>query len=172
MARSRTLTWALAFAVVFEGLRAGAGTFRVLIDLPARTAMGPAAFAAFSRATDLSPRGIAFYSVYGVGGFLVTAVAFGVAARAKACRAVQVALGLCCICSVLILAATTQAAPLMWAVGAKSHESVALASLLDRFAGWTVLRISLVDVSFLSVVAAAMLHGGAISAAAAARGRS
>ena len=54
------LVLVVAAATVFEGIRAGAGTFRLLLDLPARHRLGPGAFAAFSRATDLSAFGVVF----------------------------------------------------------------------------------------------------------------
>jgi hypothetical protein len=73
-AMRRGVIAAIAVAAGFEGLRAGAGTFRVLLDLPARTRIGPLAFAELSRATDLSTRGIVFYAVFGIGGALVTGV--------------------------------------------------------------------------------------------------
>jgi chromate transport protein ChrA len=47
----------------------GAGTFRLLLDLPARSRVE------FSRATDLSTTGIIFCALYGVGGALLTALA-------------------------------------------------------------------------------------------------
>lgn len=43
-----------------------------MIDLPARSRIGPIAFAEFSRATDLSTAGMVFYVLYGVGGALLT----------------------------------------------------------------------------------------------------
>ncbi|HEX5098113.1 MAG TPA: hypothetical protein VFV94_01365 [Polyangiaceae bacterium] len=150
----------MAAATVGEGLRAGAGTFRMLIDLPARFSVGPVAFAAFSRATDLSPRGIVFYSVYGIGGFLLTTAAFVVAWRSKASRPAQLTLAVSSVCSLLVLVATTQAAPLMWKIGRTGSERAVLADLLDRFVFWTALRVALVDISFLCVVAALLVELG------------
>jgi hypothetical protein len=146
----------LAATTIGEGLRAGAGSFRLLIDLPARFEVGPVAFAEFSRATDLSSRGIAFYSAYGIGGFLLTTATFIVAWRSKATRGARAALAISSVCSLLVLVATTQAAPLMWTVGRTGNHPAALADLLDRFVFWTSLRVGLVDISFLSVVAAAI----------------
>jgi Na+-driven multidrug efflux pump len=147
----------LAPVALFEGLRAGAGTFRAIVDLPARFELGPLAFGAFSKATDLSTRGVVFYVVFGVGGLVVTALAFGAAWRLKASRAARAALLLSCLCSVLVLLATTQAAPLMWKLGA-SQDPALIRSLLDRFVVWTQLRVVLVDVSFLAVLAAMTLE--------------
>jgi hypothetical protein len=150
----RIFSLLLGLTAVFEGGRAGAGTFRLLLDLPARLRIGPVAFAEFSRATDLSTRGIIFYSVYGFGGFVLTAAVWYAAFRAKAPRFARSLLGAACICSVAVLVLTTRAAPLMWKIGSGSTEPVALAALLDRFTVWTALRVACVDASFLSVVAA------------------
>ena len=56
----------LACAAGLSSAWAGAVTFRVLIDLPARHRIGALAFAELSRATDLS-RGLVFYPVGAIG---------------------------------------------------------------------------------------------------------
>jgi len=146
--------FSLSLTVVFEGVRAGAGTFRLLLDLPARFQIGPVAFADFSRATDLSTRGIIFYSLYGLGGALLTAATWVVASRARAPRSVRLLVGFASACSVTVLLLTTQAAPLMWRVGSAANDPAALADLLQRFTFWTTLRVGCVDLSFLAIVAA------------------
>jgi hypothetical protein len=149
---ARRLPLTLGATTLFEGLRAGAGTFRLLLDLPARHDVGPVAFATFSRATDLSVRGIAFYSLFGFGGALLTGLAWLAARRAKAERVIRLLLGCAFISSLLVLVLTTQAAPLMWAVG-RTRDSALVGDLLDRFTLWTTLRVGLVDLSFLAVLA-------------------
>jgi len=150
----RTIVLATAIAAAFEGLRAGAGTFRALLDLPARTRVGPLAFADFSRATDLSTVGVIFYVVFGIGGALVTAVAWLIARRGQAATAVRRLLGVSAIASLLILVLTAQAAPLMWRVGSAPPDPALLRSLLDRFTAWTMARIVCVDISFAAVLGA------------------
>ena len=144
----------LAAGTAFEAIRAGAGTFRALIDLPARGRIGPIAFAEFSRATDLSPRGVAFYIVYGVGGMLLTGAIWIIAIRIHATPFVRRFAFVSVVCSLLILALTTQAAPLMWRVGSSPNDGSLLADLLDRFTLWTDLRVACADVSFLALLAA------------------
>jgi hypothetical protein len=151
--RDRRLGWALALALIFEGLRAGAGTFRLIVDLPARHALGPPAFAEFSRATDLSTRGVIFYALYGFGGVIVTGVAWYFAFRARSQPWLRAALAAAFAASVAVLLFTTRAAPLMWRVGAL-HDPSELRQLLDRFTLWTTLRVLCVDLSFVCVVAA------------------
>jgi hypothetical protein len=150
----RTFALVLAVTALFEGLRAGAGTFRLFIDLPARFDVGPVAFAEFSRATDLSTQGIIFYSVYGFGGAILTAGALWAARRAKAPSRVLTLLGVAFAGAVAVLVLTIQAAPLMWEIGSGPRDAAALAALLDRFVFWTALRIACVDISFVSVIAA------------------
>jgi hypothetical protein len=151
---TQRLVGVLALATAFEAVRAGGGTFRILLDLPARHAIGAEAFAAFSRATDLSRAGVLFYVLYGVGGLLVTAAAFAAAWRARASMAVRRLTGAALVCSLLILALTTQAAPLMWAVGRSQPGDPAVGSLLDRFTLWTDLRVLCADVSFGAILGA------------------
>jgi hypothetical protein len=150
----RTIVLAAAIAAAFEGLRAGAGTFRALLDLPARTRVGPLAFADFSRATDLSTVGVVFYMVFGIGGAFVTALAWLIARRGQAPTVVRRLLGVSAIASLLVLVLTAQAAPLMWRVGSAPPDPLLLRSLLDRFTAWTMARIACVDVSFAAVLGA------------------
>ena len=137
----------------FEGLRAGAGTFRALLDLPARSTIGAAAFADLSRATDLSPVGIVFYALYGIGGLMLTSATLIVFARGKAERRVLMLLALSVACSLLILVLTIPAAPLMWSIGSAPNDPAALDPLIDRFVFWTNLRIGLADASFIAMLA-------------------
>ncbi len=150
----RRFTLLLIATVGFEAFRFGAGTFRVLLDLPARHRIGPVAFAAFSRATDLSFTGIVIYVVYGFGGALLTGATWFVAVRVAAPSVVRRLAAIASIASVSVLAATTQAAPLMFRVGAAPDDPAALADLLDRFSAWTNLRIVCADLSFFCVLSA------------------
>jgi hypothetical protein len=144
----------LSATALFEGMRAGAGTFRVIIDLPARARVGSIAFAEFSRATDLSTRGIVFYALYGFGGLGFTATTWWMASRAHAPASIRRLCAVAALSSFAVLLLTTQAAPLMWSVGVPSADAARVGELLDRFTFWTLLRVLCVDVSFLSVVAA------------------
>lgn len=156
-AAANHLVWVLGVVTVFEGIRAGAGTFRLLLDLPARHSLGSIAFATFSGVTDLSTRGVIFYAVYGFGGAVLTGAAWIMARRARADPLVRSLLIGACICSLLVLVFTTQAAPLMWQVGRVQKNAVLLEELLDLFTFWTTLRVLLADLSFLAVVTALTL---------------
>jgi hypothetical protein len=148
----RTLASLLVVTTAFEGFRAGAGTFRMILDLPARTVIGPAAFAAFSRATDLSTAGVAFYAIYGVGGAVLSIALWIAAMRARMARIDLLLIGLSVLCSLGVLVFTTQAAPLMFAIGAATDEAQ-LPALIERFVFWTNPRIVLVDLSFVALLA-------------------
>jgi hypothetical protein len=153
----RTAVVATAIAAAFEGLRAGAGTFRALLDLPARTRVGPLAFADFSRATDLSTAGVVYYAVFGIGGALLTALTWLLARRGQAPAVVRRLLATSALASLLVLVLTTQAAPLMWRVGSAPPDPALLRSLLDRFTAWTMARVVCVNVSFGAVLGALTL---------------
>jgi hypothetical protein len=148
---------AVAVTAGFEGLRAGAGTFRVLLDLPARARIGPLAFADLSRATDLSTTGLVFYAVFGFGGALLTGLTWFLAMRHRAPTMIRRLLAVSVVASLLVLVFTTQAAPLMWRVGAAPADPALIAELLDRFTAWTVARIVCVDISFAAALAALTL---------------
>jgi hypothetical protein len=150
----RAVVVATALAAAFEGLRAGGGTFRALLDLPARTRVGPIAFAELSRATDLSAAGVVYYVVFGIGGALLTGLTWLIAWRGQAPAVVRRLLATSAIASLIVLVLTTQAAPLMWRVGSAPGDPALLRSLLDRFTAWTMARIVCVDVSFGAVLAA------------------
>jgi hypothetical protein len=151
---SKTQVTLLAGTTAFEGLRAGAGTFRMLVDLPARFKIGPVAFAEFSRATDLSTAGFIFWAVYGIGGAALTGTTWWVTRRGGAPRQVRRLCGVSALCSLLILAMTTQAAPLMLRVGSSPNDEALLSHLLEPFVVWTILRILCADVSFLAMLLA------------------
>jgi hypothetical protein len=162
----RGVVLAMAVATAFEGLRAGAGTFRALLDLPARRRIGPLAFAEFSRATDLSTTGVMFYVIFGVGGALVTGVTWLIAVRGGAPRLIRRLLATSAIASLLVLVLTTQAAPLMWRVGTSPPDPILVGTLLDRFTTWTLLRIGCVGLSFgatLSALALAAMPRSAVA---------
>jgi hypothetical protein len=148
----RTFIIVLAVATAFEGFRFGAGTFRALLDLPARHAIGALAFADFSRATDLSTRGVALYIIYGFGGFLLTAALWLMARRAWAARWIEGLTALAMVCSLAVLALTARAAPLMWRIGAETSDPTSLSRLIDRFTFWTDLRVLCADLSFAAVL--------------------
>ena len=150
----RRLLYAIAVTTAFEGIRAGVGVLRALLDLPARLHIGPAAFAEFSRATDLSKTGIAFYVIYGFGGAFLTGTVWILAVRTRALIVVRRLSAVAAVCSILILALTTQAAPLMFRIGSAPSDSVVLQNLLDRFTFWTDLRIACACISFLAMLGA------------------
>ena len=150
MKRRFILTLALALGV--NALWAGAVLFRVLIDLPARHRIGPMGFAELSRATDLSA-GLVFYPAAAVGSAVLSVLTWFVARRTNAPRPIRVATGVAATCTILVLALTTQAAPLMFRIGSAAADPTLIEDLADRFTWWTNLRAA-----SAAVAAAALLY--------------
>ena len=144
----------LIATTAFESVRMGASVFRGLIDLPAREKIGSVAFADFSRATDLSPAGFTFYATFGIGGLLLTGATWIVAARTRAPLYVRRLAAISTVCSLLILAFTTQAAPLMIRLGSSPNDPSLLSQLLDDFAVWTYPRFVCATVSYAAMLSA------------------
>jgi hypothetical protein len=143
----------LAVATAFEGLRAGVGILRLVLDLPARAAMGTLAYAEYFRATDLTPRGIAFYATYGFGGLLLTGAAWLTSRRAGAPSRVVRLTAFSAAASLVILLLTTQAAPIAMQVRTTS-DPAALTALFDGFVAWSVPRLLCALASFAALVVA------------------
>jgi hypothetical protein len=150
--RSR-LVLLLALAVGVNVSWAGAVTFRVLIDLPARSRIGPVAFAEFSRATDLST-GLAFYPIAGFSSAAVAVATWLVARRRRAPPPIQVPAGVAAVSTLLVLVVTLWAAPIMFQIGSSPNDAAVLASLADRFARLTQLRALLANLAAASLLAA------------------
>jgi len=129
----------LTVAAAFNALWAGAATFRVLIDLPARHVIGPVAFADLSRATDLSS-GLVMYPVAAIGSALLAVAALIVARGVHAPRPVLVRTAVATAATVAVLAVTVFAAPIMFTIGASADDALRLAPLEDRFTLLTDLR--------------------------------
>jgi hypothetical protein len=62
-------------ALVADGILAGLSLDKVIVQLPARRAIGVTAYAAYARAADLG-NGIAFYAAAGAGAAALTIAAF------------------------------------------------------------------------------------------------
>jgi hypothetical protein len=143
----------LALAVGVNVSWAGAITFRVLIDLPARARIGAVAFAELSRATDLSS-GLVFYPLAGVGSAVVSLLAWVVAGRSRASRAVRHLTAAAAVSALLVLVVTTRAAPIMFEIGSSQNDVAVLAALADRFSLLTQIRAVLADLAATAVLAA------------------
>ncbi|MGZ3687215.1 MAG: hypothetical protein ACXWPM_02075 [Bdellovibrionota bacterium] len=151
---SRSALKLLVVTTAFEAMRMGASVFRALIDLPARHRIGSVAFAEFSRATDLSATGFAFYIAYGIGGALLTGAMWVVSIRTRAPFFVQRLAAVSAICSLLILVLTTQGAPYMLRVGSSPNDPVLLDQLFEGFEFWSYPRLALACLSFGAIFAA------------------
>jgi hypothetical protein len=131
-------------AVTFEGLRAGVGLLRLVLDFPARSLMGALAYADYFRATDLTTRGVVFYALYGFGGLLLTG-AWWLAGRRRSAAVAALA-------SLAILLMTTVAAPIAFEIKTTT-DALVLDGLFDRFTALSAARIACTFVSFGALVA-------------------
>jgi hypothetical protein len=157
----RSLVVMLALTLGTNALWADAATFRVLVDLPPRHRIGPLAFAELSKATDLAS-GLVFYPAAAIGSAILCCVTWFLAARTRAPRSVRVATAIAAACTLLVLAMTTQAAPLMFRIGSAPPDPVLIADLADRFTWWTNLRAVSADlaaVALLYALTACALQG-------------
>ena len=152
MSCKRALSF-IAVATAFEGLRAGIGLLRLVLDLPARGLLGASAYADFFRATDLTSRGFALYLTYGFGGAVMTALAYAAARRAGLPTAARRLIATSVVASIAILVMTTQAVPLGLSVRTETNP-VALNQIFNRFELWTVLRLCCGIASFLCMITA------------------
>lgn len=123
---------------------AGAVTFRVLIDLPARHRIGPVAFAELCRATDLSG-GLVFYPVLAIGSAVSACAAWLSAWRTKAPRYVRWLAAAAASSTLLVLGVTGRAAPVMFRIGASPNDPNVIGPLADQFTALTNVRAVLAD---------------------------
>jgi hypothetical protein len=149
----KSLIVVLAVAAGWNLTWAGALTFRVVIDLPARHRIGSAAFANLSRATDLSG-GLVFYPVLAVGSCLLACAAGWAAWRTKAPRSIRWLSVVGVVSTALVLGVTTQAAPLMFLIGDSATNAALIGPLADRFTALTNARAFLADVGAVALLCA------------------
>jgi hypothetical protein len=147
-ARSSTMKKSvIALLAVAAGVNltwAGAVTFRVLIDLPARHRIGPSAFAELCRATDLSA-GLVFYPVLAVGSAVLACAAWVSAWRTEAPRSIRWLAAAAAASTLLVLGVTGRAAPLMFRIGASPNDPTVVGPLADQFTALTNVRALLAD---------------------------
>jgi len=137
----------IVVAIVADGILAGASLDQSIKQLPARHKIGPVAYSAYSRASDLGP-GILWYAILGVGAGLLTiaaaVAAFFQGAPPASATPLYVAAGL----AVLHSLATTQAAPTNFSQRRVAEDEAALARVFDRFERWQTLRVVLQVLTF------------------------
>jgi hypothetical protein len=148
-----TLTIAMLIAATAaDGLLAGASLDQSIKQLPARHQMGAIAFAAYSRASDLSKRGIIWYAVLGIGAALLTLLAalaaFFQGASAQHAVPLSIAAGL----AVLHSLATTQAVPTNFQQRKVVNNEAALTAIFTRFERWQTLRVVLQVLTFATAL--------------------
>jgi hypothetical protein len=113
---------------------------RTLVEMPAWRAVGPLAWAAFSRHADLGV-GRIVYPLAGIGGTLlslVAAVAFRLSPRRPLSAAIPIYASACA--SLGVMALTAFAAPIMLSLPRLGDDPVALARAFAGFGYWDAVR--------------------------------
>jgi hypothetical protein len=150
---TQTLTTVLLVAATAaDGILAGASLDQSIKQLPARQRMGAIAFSVYSRASDLSSRGIIWYAVLGVGAALLTLAAavadfFQGTATTHAIPLYSAA-GL----TLLHSFTTSQAAPTNFKQRKVVNDEAALIAIFQRFERWQTLRAVLQVLTFTAVL--------------------
>lgn len=147
----------LAVAAGFNTLWAGAATFKVVIELPARHRIGAVAFAELARATDLSA-GLAFYPIAAIGSAILACATWVAARKVGAPPSVRKRAAVAALATLAVLAVTAVAAPIMFTIGSSANDPGSLAALEDRFALLTDIRAALADVGAIALVVALALE--------------
>jgi hypothetical protein len=129
----------LAVATAMNGVLAGAGIVRLLVDMPAWRHVGALAWADFSRHADLG-NGLVLYPLLGIGGALATigaVVAYRVGGGAPRVATVPIYLG--GLLASLGMVTTAFAAPQMLSLRAPLDAN-AIQHAFDRFELWGGIR--------------------------------
>jgi len=120
-------------ATAFGGILAGATLDRGVVGLPALYALGPKAWADYSRHADLSKRGFAFYPTVGIGHALLSIATAVAAPRNRAARvAAALAIG--------GMALTLKAAPNMLRLRDMGDDDAAIREAMHGFTFWSAIR--------------------------------
>ena len=129
----------LAVATAMNGILAGAGLVRLIVDMPAWRRVGALAWADFSRHADLG-NGLVLYPLLGVGGAVAAVgavVAFRVSGGTPRAASPPVYLG--ALLALLGMVATAFAAPQMLSLRA-ALDAGAIQQAFDRFEFWGGIR--------------------------------
>jgi hypothetical protein len=150
---SQPLTIALLVAATAaDGILAGASLDQSIKQLPARHRMGMIAFSAYSRAADLSPNGIIWYAILGIGSALLTIAAAIVALFQGTAPVhawpISIAAGL----AVLHSFTTSRAAPTNFKQRNVLNDEAALAAIFNRFERWQTARVILQALTFAAAL--------------------
>jgi len=141
MKSERLLRIALVLIVAGQLLGAIADSLaRTLVEMPAWRRLGPEAWAAFSRNSDLG-NGRILYPLAGIGGtllILAAAIVFRLAPR----RPLSVAIPLygAALMAICVMLTTTQAAPIMLSLHRIGNDPATLQQAFEGFYRWDSIR--------------------------------
>jgi hypothetical protein len=138
-------------ATALNGLLAGFSFEGALVKLPTRRRIGAVAYATFARGSDLG-NGIWVYPSTAISAALLTLAATIVAYVEHQSLVVLVPLSIAAVASIGHFLATSRAAPIMLRVGKTPDDEALLSPLLDRFARWSAVRVTLQVFTFITLL--------------------
>src|SRR5262249_4790465 len=141
----------IVVATALNGLLSGVSFEVALVKLPTRHRIGAVSYAIFARGSDLG-NGVWVYPATAIGAVLLTAASAIVAFVEQQPTALLVPLSLAALTSIGHFLATAQAAPTMLRVGKTPDDASLLAPLLNRFARWHTVRVTLQILTFFTLL--------------------
>ena len=147
------ITRALVIATVVVAAFGASIVDRAIVATPAWRALGPAAWAAYSRHADLG-NGVVVYAIYGVGlAVLTLAAAISYRFDRATPRSAGPPIYLAALCAMGVIATTIKAAPIMLGVPDLGNDVAALQDAFDQFTFWGLyIRGALATVALLAGV--------------------
>jgi hypothetical protein len=138
-------------ATIVTGLLAGISFDKSLVQLPARHRLGVVAFAAFSRANDLS-NGLILYAALGIGAALFNVLAALAALLQGIPFGHASPLYIAALLALLHSFTTTRAAPNMFSLRQPTNDEAQLTETFNRFAKWHNVRAFLQFLNFVALI--------------------
>lgn len=158
MSRPLPQTWAgspgvwlslVALATLVDGLLAGASLDQSIKQLPARRRIGVRTFSRYSRASDLTPKVIAWYAMLGIGGAVLTIASALCSLRLSVPREFRQPVIVAGILAIAHSFTTARAAPINFSQRGAGDDEAALRDIFDRFERWQTPRAVLQLATFL-----------------------
>lgn len=141
----------IVLTTVIDGLFAGVGLQKLLVELPARKTVGTVAFAQYSRASDLR-NGVYLYPTLAIGGFVLKGFTFVLAWQWDYKGDVLLPLGIAIVFGAGVLVTTGFAAPQMLRIRRTEDKEHLLSPLLEKFVFYSYPRAVFMWLQFAAMM--------------------